>query len=433
MPRVDSLAALPEARAVTAAHAKLTGVLADCPPPSLRTPRQREAAAAARDEVRVRAAEFLRVYADRLYDAITAGRTRFLRLAEVCDAAATAVPGLAPTMAESDAEQHRPPEDKEGLDVDQSVLISHLLRSGTAGRHLLEAMRRPTPRALRLLPEFERTGVLSLHSVHVQCSSGVAHLTMRRDDCLNAEDNQQVEDMETAVDLVLLASAVRVGVIRGGVMSHPRYAGRRVFSSGINLKSLHAGRISFTGFLLGREMGYLAKIIHGLTGVRDHHWDRGPVQKPWLAAVDSFAIGGGAQLVLACDRVIVERDAYFTIPAAREGIVPGVAALRLGRLVGARQARQIILADGRVAAGDPAARLLFDEVCAPEDMAAAIAAEASRLAAPAVVANRRMLNLADEPQESFREFLAEFTVQQAGRLYAEDVLTKVTRFATSAS
>jgi thioesterase DpgC len=157
------------------------------------------------------------------------------------------------------------------------------------------------------------------------------------------------------------------------------------------------------------------------------------VQKPWLAAVDSFAIGGGAQLVLACDRVIVERDAYFTIPAAREGIVPGVAALRLGRLVGARQARQIILADGRVAAGDPAARLLFDEVCAPEDMAAAIAAEASRLAAPAVVANRRMLNLADEPQESFREFLAEFTVQQAGRLYAEDVLTKVTRFATSAS
>ncbi|MBB4906247.1 (3,5-dihydroxyphenyl)acetyl-CoA 1,2-dioxygenase DpgC [Actinophytocola algeriensis] len=433
MSRVDSLAALPEARAVTAAHATLSGVLADCAPPSLRTPRQREAVASARHEVRLRTAGFLRAYTDRLYDAITAGRTRFLRLAEVCDAAATAVPGLAPTMAESDAEQNRPPEDKEGLDVDQSILISHLLRSSTAGSHLLEAMRRPTPRALRLLPEFERTGHLSLDSVYVQCSAGVAHLTMQRDDCLNAEDNQQVEDMETAVDLILLASAAEVGVIRGGVMSHPRYAGRRVFSSGINLKSLHAGRISFTGFLLGREMGYLAKIIHGLTGVRDHHWDRGAVQKPWLAAVDSFAIGGGAQLMLACDRVIVERDAYFTIPAAREGIIPGVAALRLGRLVGARQARQIILADGRVAAADPVARLLFDEVCAPDDMAAAIAAEASRLASPAVVANRRMLNLADESQESFREFLAEFTVQQAGRLYAKDVLNKVSRFTTSAS
>ncbi|GAB1510945.1 (3,5-dihydroxyphenyl)acetyl-CoA 1,2-dioxygenase DpgC [Actinophytocola sp. KF-1] len=433
MPRDDALAALPAARAVAAAHAALREVLAGSPPPSLRAPWQRAAVAAARHEARVCAAGFLRAHVDRLHDEITAGGTRFLRLAEVCDAAAAAVPGLVPAKEESDAEQDRPPADKEGLDVDQSILISHLLRSRTAGPHLLDAMRRPTPKALRLLPEFERTGVLTLASVHVRCADGVAHLTMQRDDCLNAEDNQQVEDMETAVDLVLLAQAVKVGVIRGGVMSHPRYAGRRVFSSGINLKSLHAGRISFTGFLLGREMGYLAKIIHGMTGVRDDHWDRGPVQKPWLAAVDSFAIGGGAQLMLACDRVIVERDAYFTIPAAREGIIPGVAALRLGRLVGARQARQIILADGRVAAGDPAARLLFDEVCAPEDMAGAIAAEASRLAAPAVVANRRMLNLADESQESFREFLAEFTVQQAGRLYAEDVLTKVSRFATSAS
>ncbi len=433
MPRADALAGLPAARAVTSAHERLRAVLADGTPPSLRAPRHREAVAEARHEVRLRAVEFLREHVDRLYDVITADRTRFLRLAEVCDAAAAAVPGLAPTRTEAEAEQNRPPADKEGLDVDQSILISHLLRSATAGPHLLEAMRRPTPRALRLLPEFERTGVAATDSVHVECSAGVAHLTMRREDCLNAEDNQQVEDMETAVDLVLLSSAAEVGVIRGGVMSHPRYAGRRVFSSGINLKSLHAGQISFTDFLLRRELGYLAKMIHGMTGVRDHHWDPSPVQKPWLAAVDSFAIGGGAQLMLACDRVIVERDAYFTIPAAREGIIPGVAALRLGRLVGARKARQIILADGRVAADDPAARLLFDEVRAPEDMAAAIAAEAARLASPAVVANRRMLNLADESQESFRLFLAEFTVQQAGRLYAEDVLNKVTRFATSAS
>lgn len=429
----DSLAGLPAARAVTAAHAKLLELLAACAPPSLRAPRQHEAVAAARHAARIRAVEFLRVHADRLYDEITAGRTHFLRVDEVCAAAAGAVPGLAPSREESEVEQHLPPADKEGLDIDQSILISHLLRSGTAGPHLLEAMRRPTPRALRLLPEFERTGALSLDSVRVQCAAGAAHLTMQRDDCLNAEDNQQVEDMETAVDLILLASAVRVVVIRGGVMSHPRHGGRRVFSAGINLKSLHAGQISFTGFLLRREMGYLAKIIHGLTGARDHHWDSSPVQKPWLAAVDSFAIGGGAQLMLACDRVIVERDAYFSLPAAREGIIPGVAALRLPRRVGARQARQIILAGRRVAATDPAARLLFDEISAPEDMAAAIAAEVSQLDSPAVVANRRMLNLADEPQESFRGFLAEFTVQQAGRLYAEDVLNKVTRFATSAS
>jgi hypothetical protein len=42
--------------------------------------------------------------------------------------------------------------------------------------------------------------------------------------------------METAVDLTLLDDGIQVGVLRGGTMTHPRHAGRRVFSAGINLK-----------------------------------------------------------------------------------------------------------------------------------------------------------------------------------------------------
>ena len=77
---------------------------------------------------------------------------------------------------------------------------------------------------------------------------GVAWLTMCRDDCLNAEDNRQVDDMETAVDLALLdpARARRPAARRRD--SHPRTAGRRVFSAGINLKALHAGDISLVDF-----------------------------------------------------------------------------------------------------------------------------------------------------------------------------------------
>jgi (3,5-dihydroxyphenyl)acetyl-CoA 1,2-dioxygenase len=206
--------------------------------------------------------------------------------------------------------------------------------------------------------------------------------------------------------------------------------GRRVFSSGIDLRSLHAGRISFVDFLLRRELGYVAKLVHGLTEDRDLAWDSSVVQKPWLAAVDSFAIGGGAQLLLACDRVIAERDAFFSLPAAREGIIPGAANLRLGRVAGGRLSRQIILAGRRVAADEPDGRLLFDEVVAPQEMDRAIEAEVSRLDSPAVAANRRMLNLAEEPQELFRCYMAEFTVQQARRLYSEDVLNKVVRFAS---
>jgi thioesterase DpgC len=423
-----SVGSFPEARSVTAASADVVGVLAGYPRASLRSSVQREVVADARRRARDFADGFLRDHVDRLYDEVTANRTRHLRLAEVCDAVAGVVPGLVPTREGAAAELRRPLADKEGTDVDQSILIAHLLRSPTAGPHLMAAMRRPTARALRLLPELAATGVVATDSVLVEVRDGAAHLTMRRVDCLNAEDDAQVEDMETAVDLALLSEDVRVGVLRGGEMTHPRYAGRRVFSSGINLRSLHAGKISFVDFLLRREMGFLAKIVHGLSGPDDDAWDGGAVQKPWIAAVESFAIGGGAQIVLACDRVLVERGAYVSLPAASEGIIPGVANLRLGRIVGARVARQMVLADRRIGTDDPEARLLFDEVVDPGGMDDLVRTEAARLATPAVAANRRMLNLADEPPESFRAYLAEFAVQQARRVHSEDVLAKVTRF-----
>jgi hypothetical protein len=48
---------------------------------------------------------------------------------------------------------------------------------------------------------------------------------------------------ERGVDLILLDPAIEVGVLRGGVVRHPRYAGQRVFGSGINLTHLYEGRI----------------------------------------------------------------------------------------------------------------------------------------------------------------------------------------------
>ena len=292
-------------------------------------------------------------------------------------------------------------------------------------------MLRPTPRALRLLPEFSRTGVADLGSVRVERRDGAARLTMCRDDCLNAEDNQQVEDMETAVDLALLDPDVEVGLLRGGAMTHPRYRGRRVFSAGINLKALHAGGISLVGFLLRRELGYISKLWRGILAEDGTRWDSPTLQKPWVAAVDGFAIGGGMQLLLVFDHVLAAADAYFSLPAAQEGIVPGAANLRLTRSVGPRLGRQIILEGRRIWATEPAASLLVDEVVEPANMDEAVERSLRRLQGPAVAANRRMLNLAEEPPEEFRRYIAEFAVQQAGRLYSEDVAGKAGRFGTS--
>jgi thioesterase DpgC len=234
--------------------------------------------------------------------------------------------------------------------------------------------------------------------------------------------------METAVDLALLDPDVRVGLLRGGEMSDPRYRGKRVFSAGVNLKALHAGRISLVDFLLRRELGYISKLMRGIIVADEACWHSPVVQKPWVAAVDGFAIGGGMQLLLVFDHVIVASDAYLSLPAAQEGIVPGAANFRLTRSIGPRLSRQIILGGRRIWASEPAARLLVDEVVEPSEMDAAIERSLERLRNPAVVANRRMLNLAEEPPDAFRLYIAQFAVQQALRLYSEDVIGKAGRF-----
>jgi thioesterase DpgC len=416
--------------ALARAASRTDELLVSLPPPRERSPAQRDAATAAKDRTRALRARFLDVHADTVYGELTDGCTRYLRLAELSDAAAAAYPGLVPTAGQLTAERARPQAAKEGHEIDQGIFFSRLLRSPLAGPHLLDAMLRPTPRALSLLPEFRRTGSADLGSVTLARTGGVARLTMCRDDCLNAEDERQVADMETAVDLALLDPASQVGLVRGGVMSHPRYRDRRVFSAGINLKALHAGGISLVGFLLARELGYVRKLHRGVLANGDGCWHAPAIEKPWAAAVDTFAIGGGTQLLLVLDHVLAASDAYFSLPAASEGIIPGAANLRLTRCAGPRLARQLVLDGRRIWATEPAARLLADEVAEPTELDTAIERSLGRLAAPAVAANRRMLNLAEEPPAEFQRYMAEFALQQALRLYGSDVISKAGRFSS---
>ncbi|RZB19429.1 enoyl-CoA hydratase/isomerase family protein [Streptomyces sp. F001] len=410
--------------------ARVEDLLTALPAPGARTAGQRADAAAAHQAARALRTRFLDAYADAVYDRLTTGRTLRPRLDELLEAAADTFPGLVPTVARLAAETGLVQADKEGHEIDQGILLRAVLRSPTAGEHLLDSMLRPTDRALRMLPEFTRTGVAELEAVRVERrDDGVARLSMCRDDCLNAEDVRQVDDMETAVDLALLDPATRVALLRGGRMSHPRHRGRRVFSAGINLKSLSSGGIPLTGFLLRRELGYIHKIVRGVLTDHPDQWHAPRIEKPWVAAVDGFAIGGGMQLLLVFDHVLAASDAYLSLPAAKEGIIPGVANFRLARYTGPRLARQIVLGGRRIRASEPDARLLVDEVVEPEDMDAAVERSLARLDSEAVLANRRMLNLADEPGDAFRAYLAEFALQQSLRLYSEDVLDKAGRFA----
>jgi (3,5-dihydroxyphenyl)acetyl-CoA 1,2-dioxygenase len=415
-------------RALAQSAGRTADLIASLPEPLQRSPEQRATVTTAKDATRALRAQFMDAHADAVYEELTGGRVSYLRLAQLVEAAASAFPGLVPTADLLTIERTRTQAGKEGHEIDQGIFVSRVLRSPLAGPHLLDAMLRPTPRALQLLPAFTLTGRADLGSVRLERTGSVARLTMCRDDCLNAEDDQQVEDMETAVDLALLDPAVRVGLLRGGEMTHPRYRGKRVFSAGINLKALHTGRISLVDFLLRRELGYIHKLVRGVLVDDGTCWHSPAIEKPWMAVVDSFAIGGGAQLLLVFDQVLAASDAYISVPAAQEGIIPGAAGFRLTRCAGRRLSRQIILQGRRVWASEPAAGLLVDDVVEPGDLEAAIEKGLDRLHGPAVIANRRMLNLAEEPVEEFRRYMAEFALQQALRLYSDDVIGKVGRF-----
>lgn len=399
------------------------GVLADLPPRAVRSAQQQQTAADVHRRCRRLRTEFLARHAEAVHAECTDGGTTPARAAELVVLAAERFPGLVPTTEQMASEGVLEQPAKEGREIDQGLFLGAILSSPSAGRHLIESMQRPTARAERALAGFRRTGRAELGSIVLERRGQAAYLEVRNLPCLNAEDNALIGDMETAVDLTLLDDTVRVGVIRGGVMTHPRYRGRRVFSAGINLKDLHGGRISYVDFLLGREIGYLNKIVRGL-----RHADGAVTAKPWIGAVDSFAIGGGTQILLVLDMVIAAADSFLSLPAADEGIIPGLANLRLTRAVGSRIARQVILGGRRIAATEPDARLLVDRVVDPDAMDDAVAEAVEALAKPAVVANRHMLNLAEEPLEVFREYLAEFAIAQAERIYEPDVMAKLAAF-----
>lgn len=362
-----------------------------------------------------------------IYDALTVHRTQRLRLSALCSAAGRVFPGLVPTGDQMREERHRAQADKVGHERDMAVFLAELLGHAQVGEHMLQSMRTACPRALELQAEYWRSGQLRLARVNLERKEGIAYLTICNADSLNAEDDALVSDLEAASDLALLDPEVRVGVLRGGPVNHPKYAGHRIFSAGINLKHLHDGRISLIEFLLERETGFISKIYQGLL-VPDGADSLQRISKPWLAAVEGFAIGGGTQLLLVFDGVLASDDSYFSLPAAKEGIVPGVANLRLARFVGAKLARRIILDGYVVHARDPEARLLVDEVVAPGEMDAAIASAVLRLDKPAVAANRAILNQAEEPLSVFRAYMAEFAQIQAERAYSSDVQSKTRSF-----
>jgi (3,5-dihydroxyphenyl)acetyl-CoA 1,2-dioxygenase len=342
----------------------------------------------------------------RLYDELTDGMTRSVRLDELLYTAAERVPGLVPTRAEMDAERERRLAEKTGIELQQGLLSAEFLALPAEGTHLLEAMLEPTAGAREHLDELRSTGSVDLGAARVTRQGKAAVLELLNPRHLNAEDGVTLGPTETAVDLILLCPEIEVAVFRGGFVDHHRYAGERVFGTGINLTHLYQGKIDFL-FFLTRDLGYVNKIYRGLSSGEE---------KLWIAAVERFAIGGHCQLLHVVDHVLATRGSRLYLPARKEGIIPGASNLRLPRFVGDRAARQAILSGREWIAGEPDAEMLCDEVVAPAEFEAALEARIAALTDSGLVnavANRRAIRIGQEPLELYRDYMSLYSREQA--------------------
>lgn len=375
--------------------------------------------------------DFLRREADAVYAELTDGLREAVRVEELVFRAAERFPGLVPSRDEIAAERELPQARKRGAEIDQGVFLSHVLARPRAGLHLVHAMLRPKPGSLELLDEFRRVGQVDLGVVQVERRERAGIVELRNLRFLNAEDDAATKALETAVDLVLLHPDVDVGVMRGGVVDHPRHAGRRIFNSGLNLTHLYYGRITFVDFMIARELGLVSKLYRGHwrdgdfeSGLEDTH------EKPWVAAVEAWAIGGGCQLLLVMDRVLAERGSYFNLPARKEGIIPGASPRRLSRFLGDRLTRQAVMFERVFDAGSSEGSLLCDEVVEAAEMQEAIDRNIAQLTSSGSVsaaANRKAIRLGEETVDEFRRYMAVYAREQARCMYSPALIANLER------
>jgi enoyl-CoA hydratase len=153
--------------------------------------------------------------------------------------------------------------------------------------------------------------------VLVERQAGVLVITLNRPDARNAVDATVARAVNDALDLLDGDPGLTVGVIAGRGPA---------FCAGMDLKAFARGESPRTA-----ERGFA-----GLTRV--------PPRKPLIAAVDGPALGGGFEVALACDLVVVSEAARFGLTEVRRGLIAsGGGLLRLPRRIPYNRAMELLL------------------------------------------------------------------------------------------
>ncbi len=170
-------------------------------------------------------------------------------------------------------------------------------------------------------------------------------LTLNRPEKLNALNDALVADFHDALDAVEADEGVRVVILRG--------AGEKAFAAGADIAG-YQGRHekAFMDFqFAGRRLNDRIEAL----------------PKPTIAAVNGYALGGGFEIVLCCDVIVVSTTARLGLPEGLLGLSPGGGGTqRLIRSLGRHVAADLLLGAGRMRGERAYALGLAAALCEPE-------------------------------------------------------------------
>ncbi|EES92356.1 short-chain-enoyl-CoA hydratase [Clostridium botulinum C] len=184
-------------------------------------------------------------------------------------------------------------------------------------------------------------------NVLLEKENNIAIVTINRPEALNALNTDTLNELDLVVDEVAKDDDILVVILTG--------AGEKAFVAGADISEMKDKNV-----MEGRKFGLLGNKIFRKVET---------LEKPVIAAVNGFALGGGCELSMACDIRIASQKAKFGQPEVSLGITPGFGGTqRLARHIGMGMAKELIYSAKNINA-DEAFRIgLVNKVVAPEEL-----------------------------------------------------------------
>ena len=170
---------------------------------------------------------------------------------------------------------------------------------------------------------------MNYKNIIVKEKEGIATITINRPDALNALNKETLLELSSAIDTLENNKKIKVAILTG--------SGDKAFIAGADIKQMKD--------LTPLEAKEFSEVGHNLLfKIEKSHL-------PFIAAVNGYALGGGCEVMMACDIIIAADNALIGQPEINLGISPGFGGTqRLPRLVGKTKAKEMLLTGNNLSA-----------------------------------------------------------------------------------